>query len=338
MNMTDVEYFIKVAELMSFSKAAEALFVTQQAVSLHVKHLEDTYGVQLFERRPSLRLTSAGQLMLEAARDISEREQRLISELSSSREQFDGEISIGLPPNRSTAFVNEFFPVFCKAYPRMSLRLDERTSSNLSAAIRHNEIDLALPLQADYTGEYDPEVFRSIHLETESLYIVISDGMLRDAFPEQYPSCKKDFLKGVSLFDFAALPMFLHPSTSHLHESIVAKLMLNGTPPNIRIRTSLTSSLVPLCVKGYGIFFSTPMLLRHLYKTNRQSFDTLNVFPVQEYRENRRTVLLFHRQKYLTKPLEDSISMIRGIYADHAEFIKQLMLSRSQREPRNEIH
>ena len=187
MNMTDVEYFVKVAELMSFSKAAEALYVTQQAVSLHVKHLEDTYGVRLFERKPSLRLTPAGKRMLEAARDISEREQRLISEFSSSRDQFDGEISIGLPPNRSTAFVNEFFPVFCKAYPRMSLRLDERTSSNLSAAVRHNEIDIALPLQADYTGEYDPDTFQTIPLETESLYLVISDDMLRAAFPELSP-------------------------------------------------------------------------------------------------------------------------------------------------------
>ena len=43
------------------------------------------------------------------------------------------------------------------------------------------------------------------------------------------------------------------------------KLTLNGTPPFIRIRTSLTSSLVSLCAEGYGIFFSTPMLLQHLY-------------------------------------------------------------------------
>lgn len=328
MNMTDVEYFVKVAELMSFSKAAEALYVTQQAVSLHVKHLEDTYGVRLFERKPSLRLTPAGKRMLEAARDISEREQRLISEFSSSRDQFDGEISIGLPPNRSTAFVNEFFPVFCKAYPRMSLRLDERTSSNLSAAVRHNEIDIALPLQADYTGEYDPDTFQTIPLETESLYLVISDDMLRAAFPERYPACRLEFLQGVSLFDFAALPMFLHPSTSHLHETIVNKLVRNGTPPNIRIRTSLTSSLISLCVDGYGIFFSTPMLLRHLYKTNRENFDTLNIFPVQEYRENRRTLLLYHCQKYLTRPLEDSIAMIRRIYANHAVFIDELRQSK----------
>ncbi|MBQ8130106.1 MAG: LysR family transcriptional regulator [Clostridia bacterium] len=324
MNMTDIEYFLKVAELMSFSKAAEALFVTQQAVSLHVKHLEETYGIRLFERHPSLRLTPAGYRLIDAARDIIDRENRLVSEISNSREQFEGEISIGLPPNRSTAFVNAFFPLFSSAYPNMSLRLDERTSSKLSSAIKRNEIDLALPLQSEYTGRYDPEIFCVIPLETESLYVVISDSMLQEAFPDQYPACKTAFLSGVSLFDFARLPMFLHPASSHLHENIVEKLTLHGTPPFIRIRTSLTSSLVPLCADGYGIFFSTPMLLQHLYATSRNSFSTLNVFPIREYRNNRQTVLLYHRQKYLTKPLEDSIGMIRSIYADHAKFVEHL--------------
>ena len=52
MNMTDIQCFIKVTELMSFTKAAEALYTSQQAVSLHIKHLENTYKVQLFERKP----------------------------------------------------------------------------------------------------------------------------------------------------------------------------------------------------------------------------------------------------------------------------------------------
>ena len=85
--------------------------------------------------------------MREAARDFSYREQRLISELNATRDQFEGEISIGLPPNRSTAFVNEFFPLFFQIYPKMSLKLDERTSPNLEMAIRHNEIDRFIAVQ-----------------------------------------------------------------------------------------------------------------------------------------------------------------------------------------------
>lgn len=161
-----------------------------------------------------------------------------------------------------------------------------------------------------------------IPLETESLYLVISDEMLRQTFPERFPDCKAEFTNGVSLFDFAKLPMFLHPSTSHLHETIVGKLVRNGTPPNIRIRTSLTSSLVPLCADGFGIFFSQPMPLEHLFRTNRQCFDNLNLFPVQEFHDNRRTLLIYHKQKYLTEPLRDSIDIICRLYESHSNFIE----------------
>ena len=85
MNMTDIQCFIKVTELMSFTKAAEALYTSQQAVSLHIKHLENTYKVQLFERKPSLKLTTSGQALLEAARDIIERENRLINQFLQCR-------------------------------------------------------------------------------------------------------------------------------------------------------------------------------------------------------------------------------------------------------------
>ena len=58
MNMTDIQCFIKVTELMSFTKAAEALYTSQQAV-IPNQTLENTYKVQLFERKPSLKLTTS---------------------------------------------------------------------------------------------------------------------------------------------------------------------------------------------------------------------------------------------------------------------------------------
>lgn len=324
MNMTDIEYFLKVAELMSFSKAAEALYVTQQAVSLHIKHLEETYNVTLFERRPSLRLTQAGEQLRAAARDIIEREAHLLSEFETSRETYTGEISIGLPPNRSIAFVTEFFPVFSRAYPQITLRLEEKTSANLSAAISRNEIDLALPLRSQYSEQFDTEQFCVLPLETEDLYLIVSDALLAEHFPDQYPQCKLAFREGVSLYDFARLPMFLHPNNSHLHKTIVSRLVRNGTPPIIRIQTSLTSSLLALCVKGYGVFFSSPMLLKHLYASNPQDFDTLNIFPVREYAGSRESVLIHHRQKFLTKPLRESIEIIQRLYAGHASIMETL--------------
>ena len=170
MNMTDIQCFIKVTELMSFTKAAEALYTSQQAVSLHIKHLESTYKVQLFERKPSLKLTPSGQMLLEAARDIIDRENQLLNQFITMQDEFVGEITIGLPPNRSTAFVCEFTPHFSSEYPNMTIHLVEKTSPDLSAAVKNNEIDLALPLVSKYEY-FDSDLCEIVPLETEDLYL-----------------------------------------------------------------------------------------------------------------------------------------------------------------------
>ena len=117
--------------------------------------------------------------------------------------------------------------------------------------------------------------------------------------------------------DFSHVPMFLHPATSRLHKAIVSKLVQSGTPPFIRIKTSLTSSLVSLCAQGHGIFSVLLMLLKHLYETQTKCFESLNVFPVTEFQGTRKTLLLYHKNKYLNRPLLSSIDIIKQVYKEH---------------------
>ena len=67
---TGFEIFLLTAEELSISRAAQRAFVTQQCVSDHIKRLESEYGVTLFERKPRMKLTPAGESMLESLRNI----------------------------------------------------------------------------------------------------------------------------------------------------------------------------------------------------------------------------------------------------------------------------
>lgn len=145
----------------------------------------------------------------------------------------------------------------------MTVNLIEKATPDLPVAIKTNEIDLALPLISQLSEATDPTFFEILPLETEDLYIVISDSLLQKYFGDSYPDCKTSFVSGVSLDDFADIPMFLHPSSSHMHETIVLHLAQNGRPPFIRVKTSL----------------------------------------------------IYHKKKLLTKPLQDSIAIIRQMYA-----------------------
>lgn len=324
MNMTDVQCFIKVVELMSFSKASEALYISQQAVSIHIKHLEETYKVKLFERKPALRLTEEGKLMLSAARDIIDRENMLIDTFTGFHKDFFGEIVIGLPPNRSTAFACEFIPHFSSLYPHMTVHLVESTSSNLPAAVKDNRIDLALPLLSKQSGQIDESIFQVTPLETEDLYVIISDKLFFDGFGERSKEVYKQFIQGASLFDFASFPMFLHPESSFLHQNILSTYENNGHHPFIKIKTTLTSSLLSLCADGHGVFFSNPMLLKYLHATQPSCFENLHVFPILEFQKTRQAILIHHRKKHLSQPIQASIAFIKDIYRSHKSIMDTL--------------
>ena len=145
MNMSDIHCFFAVVACGSFSKASESLYISQQAVSLHIKHLEETYNTVLFERKPALKLTPAGKILLDAANEIIQREQVLVDALENSRTNYTGELSIGLPANRSIAFANEFIPQFSSLYPNMSINLREEYSSNLTRELIRNRCPTQQP-------------------------------------------------------------------------------------------------------------------------------------------------------------------------------------------------
>ena len=75
-------YFIALAEEGSISKAAERLYVSHQGLSKYLKSLENHYGVTLFNRKPKLSLTPAGQAVYEAARQMQLLEENLETTLA----------------------------------------------------------------------------------------------------------------------------------------------------------------------------------------------------------------------------------------------------------------
>ena len=68
MYLEEFNVFLTVVEEMNFTRAAERLYITQQALSGHIRRLEEHYGVTLFRRRPTLKLTAEGEAMVLCAR------------------------------------------------------------------------------------------------------------------------------------------------------------------------------------------------------------------------------------------------------------------------------
>ncbi len=124
MDLRQLEVFVKVAELGSFSKAAEALFLTQPTVSEHIRALEEELGLRLLDRLGrGAAATKAGQLLLSYARQILQ----LHRDARQALEQFQGRMSGELVAGASTIPGEYVLPPligrFKEKYPDISISL-----------------------------------------------------------------------------------------------------------------------------------------------------------------------------------------------------------------------
>jgi len=109
----DVKYlrtFSQVAKQKSFTAAAESLFMTQPAVSQHIKKIESTIGASIFDRKEGFVLTKHGQVLLEYADQTMSMYEKLFNDLESVelRDQFNIAIAELFCPDMVDKIINEF--------------------------------------------------------------------------------------------------------------------------------------------------------------------------------------------------------------------------------------
>jgi DNA-binding transcriptional LysR family regulator len=140
-----LKVFHTVAKLLSFTKAAEALHMTQPAVTFQVRQLEEYFNTRLFDRTHNkVNLTPAGERVAEFAERIFD----LYSEMENSVRDLTGEISGALTIGASTTIAEYMLPAllgeFKNRYPDINLRLKVSNSEGIVSMVEHNVIDLGV--------------------------------------------------------------------------------------------------------------------------------------------------------------------------------------------------
>lgn len=134
-----------VAQAGSFSAAAEALSFTQPAVSRQIATLEAEAGAQLVERGArGIRLTPAGELLVEHADAILDRLAVAETQLEAFSTLAGGRLRIGAFPTANSTLVPLAIRAFSGAHPDVELRLEEAVSAELLERLRGGELDLAV--------------------------------------------------------------------------------------------------------------------------------------------------------------------------------------------------
>ena len=123
MNFQSMEYFAAVAKNRSFTRAADALHITQQTLSAHIAGIERELGCPLLIRHIPLELTYAGEVFLRYATEFNTKYDCMLHEFGDILNNQTGKLRIGIAFTRGHAIMPELIAAFQKEYPGVDVEL-----------------------------------------------------------------------------------------------------------------------------------------------------------------------------------------------------------------------
>lgn len=143
--LRQLEYFVALAERLSFRKAAESCFVSQPSLSAQIIQLEALLGVRLFERdRRGVRLTPAGRELVASAKETLASCDRFGQLAKSFGAPLSGPLRLGVIPTIGAYLLPKVLPAVYESYPELQLFLLEDTTPRLLEQLKEAKLDLLL--------------------------------------------------------------------------------------------------------------------------------------------------------------------------------------------------
>lgn len=141
----DIEILIVLSEAKSLSQAADKLYMSRPGLSQRISNLENRIGTTLYERTPTgIKMTRAGELVTNFARNTANQERVLASQLAAIDEQFNSNIEVGMSFNDGAALLPKFVAGFMKDEPDMRVHLEAGYEPQLVQKLHSGDLDFAL--------------------------------------------------------------------------------------------------------------------------------------------------------------------------------------------------
>lgn len=197
-------YFAKVAELESLTHAAEALNVTQPALGMQMRKLEEYLDVALIERHSrGVRLTEAGHALHKHAIRIIEGFEEAKAEVRRYGKDAVGTVRIGVTPSMGRVVVPTLLQECADLHPTLNLQLTQGFTDQLELAIQDKHLDFAVTHRP-----FETETLESLPLYVETFLAIGSPELL------------EKLANPISLADFSELPLALDGRSLHIRKKL----------------------------------------------------------------------------------------------------------------------
>lgn len=253
MTLTELQYIVAVAQERHFGRAAGRAFVTQPALSLAIKKLEEELGATIFERRRNrIELTAIGEQIVHQAQRVLEEADQIKILAAQGKDQLNGPLRFGVIATVGPYILPDLVPLLSARAPKMPLELEENLTLNLAGMLKNGKLDvimIALPFD-------EPAIV------TQALY----DEPFKVVIPVSHPWKKKKLIDSRQL----ASEKVLLPHAGHCFRQQV----LNSCPELSRSDTegwqgNSLETIRQMVASGLGITVLPASALTLKHESNR---------------------------------------------------------------------
>ena len=290
MEIRNLITFLKVTELKSFSKAAEALDYSQSAVTVQIQQLERELGVQLFDRiGKNVSITQYGKDFVSYARDVVSAVSRA-SAFATARDELSGTVRVGTLDSLMTASFADIVPAFHKRFPHVLAHIHGDNVLHLRELLIKNELDLIYTLDEQVHDTQLVKVFE----EEEDIVVVTN---------VKNPLAHRT---DVLLADLVAHRFVLMNRNNAYRDQFDLELARHGL--SIEPFCELESDVLALRLLAEGPQFLSVLPRYTIHKSIHEK--KLAIVPVQDCEMRQWRQLLYHKNKVVTPQIQGMLDTI----------------------------
>jgi DNA-binding transcriptional LysR family regulator len=295
-----LQVFHTVARLLSFTKAAETLHMTQPAVTFQVRQLEEYFNTRLFDRTHNrISLTDAGNLVYKYADRIFE----LYNEMEHSVREMTGEISGALTIGASTTIAEYMLPSllgdFKAKYPEVNIHLKVSNTDGIVSMVENNIIDLGV-VEAPVGNK---------NLVVESC----SPDRLVAIVPPSHPEAKRQSLTYADLHKYPFICREEGSGTREVINEWLKNDVENNEDLNISMELGSPEAVKGAVEAGMGISVVSSATIQKELKLG--TLVAINLDPVLE----RPFSFVHQKQKFRVRVMEELLEFARVYLKEHAQ-------------------
>ena len=302
-NHLNLVYFIAAARELNFTKAADKLYISQQALSNHIASLEKEVGLTLIERKSPMRLTYGGEIFYKYALQIEESYQAMMQELSDVKDEKRGKFTVGISHTRGGLILPKVLPALMKTYPLVEVHVLEGNTKELSEALQNGEVDMTVgPCPREHPGmEY-------VQIQTEDIVLAVSEELFGRYSREEQDLMKKELTERGRITCLRKIPFLLNKKGNISREIADAIFKEEGMKPHTLIETENIETLGEMCRSGIGAAFYPTSLLQAMMP--EEGIAELRFFDLDYPCTHMMLSVAYRKNHYLTAAMKEMIRIM----------------------------